>query len=79
MQTTIAKWGNSHGVRLSRVLMDEAGFSDGEYVDVKAENGGIVIRKRASRPTLDELFSGYADGYRPGEADWGLPVGGEEW
>ena len=79
METAIAKWGNSHGVRLPRTLMDTVGFSEGDRVDVRVEGDGIVIRKCAAQKTLDDFFAGYDGAYRPGETDWGAPVGGEVW
>ena len=47
MKTRLVRIGNSRGVRLPKLLIDEARLTD--EVDVRVRNGTIVIA-RASRP-----------------------------
>jgi len=35
------------------------------------------LQKRKFKITLDELFAGYTDNYKPAEINWGNPVGKE--
>ena len=52
-------------------------------VEIKAENGSIVIskaiRKRRANISLEERFKDYAGDYYCEEYDWGSPVGREAW
>lgn len=77
--TTIAKWGNSSGVRLPRQLLDEAGLHEDQAVELVATEGTIIIRPCRPARTLDDLFAGYDGGYEPKEMEWGGPVGREVW
>jgi len=45
MKTRIVRIGNSRGIRLPKVLLEEAQFAD--EVEVEAERGRIVIRRAA--------------------------------
>ena len=45
MQTTIAKWGNSQGIRLPKILLESANLTDSDTVNVLAENNSIIITK----------------------------------
>ncbi len=69
--TTIARWGNSNGVRLPRRLLDEAGLHEDQPVELAAVEGTIVIRPLLRPQTLDELFTYYEGDYQPQEVAWG--------
>jgi antitoxin MazE len=59
MQTQIAKWGNSLGVRVPRDVADHAGLGEGARVEIEAtEDGRIVISRSRRRFTLQELLRG---------------------
>ncbi len=82
MVTTIQKWGNSQGLRLSRQILADAQISVGDEVDVALRDGAIVIvpvRRTRGTQNLQELVSRIPMGYEPHEVDWGAPVGKEEW
>jgi len=82
MVTKIQKWGNSQGVRLARQVLEEARLSVGAEVAVAARDGMIVIapaRRIRGRQSLQELVSRIPRNYKPGEVDWGEPVGREVW
>ena len=79
MVTTIQKWGNSQGLRLSRQILADAQISVGDEVDVALRDGAIVIvpvRRTRGTQNLQELVSRIPMGY---ELDGGAPVGKEEW
>ncbi|PLS26711.1 Growth regulator [Bifidobacterium anseris] len=82
MVTTLVKWGNGQGVRLSRQVLEEAHLNVGDELDVHVEGGNIVlapVRKRIiSIPDFASMFAGYS-GPQPQEDDFGGPVGDEEW
>ena len=82
MVTKIQKWGNSQGLRLARQVLEEARISVGDEVDVLARDGVIVIapaRRIRGKQSLQELVSRIPENYKPGEVDWGEPVGREVW
>lgn len=80
MSATLHRWGNSVGLRLPQPLLDELGLREGSQVDLKVENGRLVIEPhRKRRLTLDELLKGFSPDDRPGEVCWGKPVGKEVW
>ena len=82
MVTKVQKWGNSQGLRLSKQVLEEAGISIGDPVDVSTRDGVIVItptRRLRGRQSLHELVSRIPKNYRPKEVDWGRPIGREDW
>ena len=50
MITTISKWGNSQGVRLSSEILKESGYSAGDKVSVTTTSNGILIQKKTKHP-----------------------------
>ncbi|HEY5555636.1 AbrB/MazE/SpoVT family DNA-binding domain-containing protein [Acetobacterium sp.] len=82
MQTTIVKWGNSQGIRLPKHLLNSANLSDRDAVEIYVEGETIIIKKSktvAKRKTIQELFAGFGDDYKPTEVNWGKPEGKEIW
>ena len=82
MVTKIQKWGNSQGLRLARQVLEEAHLSVGDEVDVTTRDGMIVIapaRRIRGKQSLQELVSRIPKNHKPGEVDWGEPVGREVW
>lgn len=56
MITTIARWGNSQGVRIPSDLMKAVGYAPGDEVDISTTEKGILIQKRTKQPV--ELKAG---------------------
>jgi antitoxin MazE len=83
MTTTIQKWGNSHGVRLSKSILDSLLLQENDSVEVTAQDDTIVIkratRKRRAKKSLEERFEDYSGDYRCADYNWGEPVGNEVW
>ena len=81
MEAQLKPWGNSQGIRLPKSVLNEAGFLPDETLDVKAENGRIILYRAFRHKTLEERAAEY-DGKLNlnGELDWrGDPVGNEVW
>ncbi len=81
MVTKVLKWGNSQGLRLAKQVLEEAGISVGDPVDVSTRDGVIVVapvRRVRGKQSLHELVSRIPKNYRPKELDWGRPIGREE-
>lgn len=54
----IVKWGNSLAIRIPKVVAQEAGVSEGDPIEIEAENGRIQLRRRQRKvPTLKELVA----------------------
>ena len=82
MITRVQKWGNSQGLRLSRELLSDADIGIGDAVDVTVHDGALVVtpvRRVRGALDLEQLVASIPKGYKPGELDWGPPVGQEVW
>ena len=80
MTAQIVKWGNSQGIRLPKIILDEAGLAPEETVELLIEKGRIVIVKQQRHQTLEERTAAYGGKLGPYEKiDWGEPAGREMW
>lgn len=89
MNATIQKWGNSQGIRLPKIILDQLNFRENDKVEVIASEDCIILRK-AEKPkhiTLqDRLEAFYGKPIEQidsveitEEVDTGSPVGEEVW
>ena len=81
MRVLVKKWGNSASVRIPAAVMEAAHLSLDDTVDVREEDGRIVIERVRPRYTLDELLA-QCDPSQPlsdDEREWvdTPPAGGE--
>jgi antitoxin MazE len=82
MITKVQKWGNSQGLRLSKELLSDVAIEVGDAVDVAVRDGAIVVtpvRRIRGRVDIAQLVREIPADYKPGEFDWGPPVGREVW
>lgn len=73
----ISAWGNSHGVRLPRDVLEKAGIAPDSDVAISAEPGRILITPAKRKPTLDELLARIKPGSATEEMDCDPPTGRE--
>ena len=73
----VKKWGNSPAVRLPAAIMEAANLSLDQSVEVRAENGRVIIEPAAPAYSLDDLLAGITAKNRHTELDFGLPQGQE--
>jgi len=73
----VKKWGNSPAVRLPAAVMEAANLSLEQIVEVRAENGRIIIEPAAPAYQLDDLLAGITAENLHGEQDFGLASGKE--
>jgi len=80
MVAKVQKWGNSQGLRLAKHVLERAGISVGDDVEVIVGEEQILIKK-LSRPKFDlaEMVSRMPRDYKAREESFGKPVGKEEW
>lgn len=80
MNMHIRKWGNSAAVRIPAAMLDAAGLKPDDVVEVREENGRIVIERAKNQPlTLEWLLEGITPDNLHGEIDSGASVGKEAW
>lgn len=80
MYATIQKWGNSQAVRLPKGLLEDAAMRENDRVEIKAENGCIIISHvNKKHKTIKERLAGYNGDYTGKEWDTGAPQGKEVW
>ncbi len=79
MRASIAKWGNSLALRLPKGLAEDARLVEGATVDLRVENGALVVALARKRYRLADLLAETDSGARRGETDWGTPRGREAW
>ncbi len=82
MITKIQKWGNSQGLRLSKTMLSDAHIDVGDAVKVAVHRGALIVtpvRRLRSVHDLCDLVRRIPKDYKPGELDWGSPVGCEVW
>jgi antitoxin MazE len=81
MPAKIQKWGNSQGLRLSRSLLADARMGVGDEVDIRVEDGMMIVmpaKKVRGRYRLEDLVARIPEDYHAGEVDWGEPAGRED-
>ena len=79
MNVLIKKWGNSASVRIPAPVMAAAKLSLNQPVDVREEQGRIIVEPIRSRDyDLATLIAGITDQNRHDEVDFGRPVGKEK-
>ena len=73
----VKKWGNSPAVRLPAAIMEAAHLRVDQQVEVRVENGRVIIEPAAPSYSLDDLLAGITAKNRHTEQDFGLPQGQE--
>ena len=80
MEVIIKKWGNSAAVRIPASVMVAAHVDLDQAVEVREEQGRIVIEPvRRKEYKLDELLGGITGKNQHKIIDTGAPVGKEIW
>lgn len=73
----VKKWGNSPAIRLPAAVMEAAHLTLEQAVEVRAENGRIVIEPAIPTYSLDDLLAGITANNRHSEQDFGASQGQE--
>jgi len=80
VRAQVKKWGNSASVRIPAAVMEAANLSIDQAVDVREENGRVVIEPvRKRKYDVDELIAQITPDNVYEEIDFGPPVGKEVW
>jgi antitoxin MazE len=78
MESRIVRWGNSLAIRIPRSVAAETGLEYGASVDVRAEDGAMVVRP-LTVAKLDSLLRKVKKSSLHGEVSTGRPKGREAW
>ncbi|HEY4493551.1 MAG TPA: AbrB/MazE/SpoVT family DNA-binding domain-containing protein [Candidatus Paceibacterota bacterium] len=80
MSTTVQKWGNSLGVRLSRPLADKFKLRKGSIVEVVSDADFIIIKPEMTPvESLDEMVKKINAKNKHKKVEWGRARGKELW
>ena len=89
MNATIQKWGNSQGIRIPKIILDQLGFSENDKVEILAVDDSIVLKKvnKPKHITLEERLEAFYGKpvsqigciEQTDETDTGYAVGEEIW
>lgn len=77
MYANIQKWGNSHGIRLSKTVLEMANLSENDKVEIRLENNNLVLIPIKKQLTLKERIADYDGDYVCTEWNTGEPRGSE--
>ena len=76
-QQVLRKWGNSPAVRIPAAVMQAAKLTLNQCVDIKVEEGRVIIEPTMPSYMLDDLLAGITPANRHEAVDFGVPQGGE--
>jgi antitoxin MazE len=80
VQSKIQRWGNSLGMRIPKVLAEQAGVEAGSEVDLSVEDGDLIVRPaRLPRYHLKDLLRGITAENVHEEVETGEALGREVW
>lgn len=81
MEAIIQRWGNSQGIRIPKVILDDADLKPNESVELTVEKNCIIIKKSTKKRhiTLAERLKDFNGEFEFKEADWGKSEGNEIW
>jgi antitoxin MazE len=79
VKVQVVKWGNSHAVRLPKVVLEIAEMRNGDQLEVRVEKGRIALEPARPKLTLQDLVDRITAKNLHGEQDWGKRIGREVW
>jgi antitoxin MazE len=80
MEVIVKKWGNSAAVRIPAAVMETAKLALEQPVDIRAENGRVVIEPINKKEyDIQRLIKGISGKNCHAPVEFGRPVGHEVW
>ncbi len=77
MQVSVAKWGNSLGVRVPKDIAARVGLRVGARVEITAEDNRVIIAVERPVYQLEDLLGGLTPEAMHEAFHWGPDVGDE--
>jgi antitoxin MazE len=78
MQVLVSKWGNSLGLRLPRALTAEIGVAEGQRVEIRADNGRLIVEPVREGYTWAQMMENVTPEALRDAFDWGDDLGREQ-
>ncbi len=80
MESKIQKWGNSNGVRIPKMLLDDLNLKSDDTVEIsKEEDKIIIVKKRQKNMSLQERIDAYEGPNLVKDFVWDERKGKEVW
>ena len=80
MEVIVKKWGNSAAVRIPAAVMETAKFALEQPVDIRAEDGRVVIEPINKKEyDIEQLIKSISTENSHSIVDFGKPEGNEVW
>ena len=80
MQVQLKPWGNSQGIRLTKEMLEAAGFRSGDVLEVTVSGQRLTLSKPFAHRTLAERAADYGGKlFLSEELERGEPSGSEVW
>lgn len=77
MQVHISKWGNSLGLRLPQAFIRQIGISEGQVVNITADENRLIIEPAGPSYRLEDLLANMTPQIMADAFNWGEDVGRE--
>ena len=77
MHVLVSKWGNSLGLRLPRALAAEIGVAEGQRVEIRADNGRLIVEPVREAYTWAQMLENATPEAMSKAFDWGDEIGRE--
>ena len=87
MNSTIQKWGNSQGIRIPKIILEQSGIAENDKVEIIVKDNSKILKKaNKQHMTVKERLENFYgkplnefDAIETEETDTGCAVGEEIW
>lgn len=81
IKATLQRWGNSNGIRIPRIVLDELKWNSGDVLQMEIQDGKVVLEpyKKENKKSIQDLFAGFEEEYVAENVEWGEAQGKEVW
>ena len=59
MVATLQKWGNSHGIRVPKQILNDLDIKVNDKLNIEVENDKMIIKKEKTHKTLKERLEDF--------------------
>lgn len=79
MEVKLQKWGNSTGIRISKVILNSLNIKENDILNIEKNDNKIIISVPLKKVSLEERFKKYHGKNLAKEFTWDENVGKEIW
>lgn len=80
MLATVARWGNSHAIRLSKDVMQQSHLKPNDTIEITVNQDNSILLRKATTTKAEkfmELYGDFKGDWSCTEADTGYDIGKE--